>query len=47
MVQMTVLGMQMVYIAALMENFSSFFGLKVSMLLFSITEQISCIYTTR
>ena len=29
-------------VAALMEKFSTFFGLKVSILLFSITEQLSC-----
>ena len=34
-------------VAALMKIFSNFFGLKVSMLLFSITEQFSCTYATR
>ena len=29
-------------VATLMEKFSTFFGLKVSMLLFNITEQLSC-----
>ena len=29
-------------VVALMEKFSTFFGLKVSILLFSITEQLSC-----
>ena len=29
-------------VAALMEKFSTFFGLKVSVLLFSITERLSC-----